>query len=93
MELEKQTLGTLAGYEPKDNVVPLSVENGTNAKSGERDLESPVTDAPGLEIWNRPRINMWRYFATLYTFIIMGMNDAAYGVSAALISTFRWAPG
>ena len=30
--------------------------------------------------WNRPRINMWRVFATFVSFILMGANDAAYGV-------------
>ena len=39
-----------------------------------------------LEQWNKPRINLYRYFASLYSFIIMGMNDAAYGVSQTPIS-------
>lgn len=34
-----------------------------------------------LEQWNKPRINIYRYLTTLYTFVSMGMNDAAYGVS------------
>lgn len=38
-------------------------------------------DARGLEQWNKPRINIYRYLASLYTFVVMGMNDAAYGVS------------
>ncbi|CZR52009.1 related to tetracycline resistance proteins [Phialocephala subalpina] len=45
-------------------------------------IESPVEDADGdeiLERWNKPRINLYRYLAALYSFIIMGMNDAAYG--------------
>lgn len=48
-------------------------------------VESPVEDADGdeiLERWNKPRINLYRYLAALYSFIIMGMNDAAYGVSS-----------
>lgn len=46
--------------------------------------DSPVDDEEVLERWNTPRINLWRYLAALYSFIIMGMNDAAYGVSAVL---------
>ena len=43
--------------------------------------DSPADDEEILERWNTPRINLWRYLAALYSFIIMGMNDAAYGVS------------
>lgn len=39
------------------------------------------TSSSPLERWNEPRGNIYRYFATLYSFIIMGMNDAATGVS------------
>jgi hypothetical protein len=35
-----------------------------------------------LERWNHPRINIYRYLRTLLCFINMGMDDAAYGVSA-----------
>lgn len=33
------------------------------------------------ELWNEPRINAYRYFSSLYAFMAMGMNDAAYGAS------------
>lgn len=39
------------------------------------------TDEHNQEQWNSPRVNAYRYFATLLAFTIMGMNDAAYGVS------------
>jgi hypothetical protein len=38
-----------------------------------------VTNA--LQQWNYPRANFYKYLATLLGFIIMGANDAAYGVS------------
>ena len=40
-------------------------------------------DRDGLELeqWNQPRINIYRYLSTLYAFMAVGMNDAAYGVS------------
>lgn len=34
-----------------------------------------------LEKWNHPRINVYRSFATFWSFLVMGSNDAAYGVS------------
>lgn len=36
---------------------------------------------PLLEKWNQPRINIHRTFATFWSFLVMGANDAAYGVS------------
>jgi hypothetical protein len=32
--------------------------------------------------WNEPRINIWRVFATFFSFIIVGANDGTYGVRA-----------
>ena len=34
-----------------------------------------------MERWNNPRINAYRTFATFFSFLVMGSNDAAYGVS------------
>jgi hypothetical protein len=59
--------------EKGSNVLPT----GANPSVGRDDAGGP---AP-LEKWNEPRINMWRFFATLFSFIIMGMNDGAIGVS------------
>lgn len=49
--------------------------------STEEQVQSPDTESSNLEQWNKPRINTYRYLATIYSFIVMGMNDAAYGVS------------
>lgn len=46
-----------------------------------QDVSGSSSSSPALERWNNPRINMYRYFTALYSFIIMGMNDAATGVS------------
>lgn len=45
------------------------------------DVSGSSSSSPALERWNEPQINMYRYFTALYSFIIMGMNDAATGVS------------
>ena len=52
-------------------------EAGAEAK-----VEAPNTAVHALQRWNEPRVNMWRICATFVGFIIMGANDAAYGVSS-----------
>lgn len=43
------------------------------------DAEAPERAFEALQKWNEPRINMWRVFATYFSFFIFGMNDGAYG--------------
>jgi hypothetical protein len=48
------------------------------------DAEPPAEAGPvvhALERWNSPASNIPRTFATFWSFVIMGANDAAYGVS------------
>lgn len=52
--------------------------------------EPPATDSHdsrqnfrALEKWNQPRGNIYRSLAAFWSFLVMGANDAAYGVSAA----------
>jgi hypothetical protein len=62
-----------------EHVVDGGIENKReHARAG----PESENDSPSQEQWNTPRINIYRYFATIYSFIIMGMNDAAYGVSS-----------
>lgn len=53
------------------------------------DLETiePV-HAADIQRWNSPRINICRFFSTLYSFVIMGMNDAAFGVRLSFVIFF-----
>jgi hypothetical protein len=44
-------------------------------------LPQPSTTVSVVERWNHPRRNISRTFATLFAFLLMGANDAAYGVS------------
>ena len=44
------------------------------------DNQSPAAPVGRQERWNHPRINMARMFVAFYGFVIMGLNDAAYGV-------------
>jgi hypothetical protein len=43
---------------------------------------SPKEEAV-LQKWNSPRINAWRFLVTLYSFIILGMNDGTVGVRSS----------
>lgn len=45
------------------------------------DVNVPEDAVEALQKWNEPRINMWRVFATYFSFFVFGMNDGAYGVS------------
>ena len=54
----------------------------------DRDMEAsahaspPISPPPErLQKWNESKTTMFRFFFTLYSFIIMGMNDGAFGVN------------
>jgi hypothetical protein len=60
-----------------------SVSNGsvTRRSSAGDGVLSPDGAVTAVQQWNKPRLNMWRVFATFGSFALMGANDAAYGVS------------
>lgn len=47
-------------------------------------LPPPSTAVQQSQRWNEPGINMWRVFATFYSFVVVGANDGVYGVSNSL---------
>jgi len=57
------------------------VEPKQGIEDTEEQLEAQHVENNSLEKWNSPSINTYRYLAANFGFIIMGMNDAAYGVS------------
>jgi hypothetical protein len=67
--MELQARNSRTGAEPSEQhaTSPSDVESHCSSVS-------PTT-------WKNPRINIWRFLATLYCFAILGMNDAVYGVS------------
>jgi hypothetical protein len=73
--IESITPPAVVGQDAKQMV---SSEPGDTLEQHDVSISTP---SPALERWNEPRINKYRYLATLYSFIIMGMNDAAIGVS------------
>ncbi|PLB44804.1 MFS transporter [Aspergillus steynii IBT 23096] len=42
-------------------------------------LPEAPNSTPEPEKWNHPRPNIWKVFATFWSFLVMGANDAAYG--------------
>lgn len=65
---------------------PVEYEAKQDPEEGKGQIQSPVEGVDEEEIlekWNTPRINLYRYLSALFSFIIMGMNDAAYGVSTS----------
>lgn len=45
-----------------------------------QDAVPPDTAVEALQTWHSPRINMYRVFATFWSFFTVGMNDGSYGV-------------
>jgi ABC-type multidrug transport system permease subunit len=51
---------------------------------------SPPSNAvEALQMWHSPRINMFRVFATFWSFFVVGMNDGSYGVRIPSIWHFQ----
>ena len=70
-----------------------SLGSNRSSKSHEDDdrnetLPSPTTATEQVETWNHPRINMYRVLCTFWSFIIMGMNDAAYGALIPYLESY-----
>lgn len=49
----------------------------------------PSGAVSALQRWNNPRGNMFRIGACFWCFLVMGANDAAYGVSASHYISYR----
>ena len=75
MAPEKQEIENEGSMSPKE------ASNHTNEQ------EPPLVENNSLEQWNYPKINIYRYLSAIFSFIIMGMNDAAPGVSSHAILT------
>ncbi|KAK3621535.1 hypothetical protein LTR56_019260 [Elasticomyces elasticus] len=62
------------------NSIRSSHSKTSYASDRNETLPSPTTaSADEVELWNKPGINLYRTFATFWSFLIMGANDATYG--------------
>ncbi|EEH22691.1 hypothetical protein PABG_04902 [Paracoccidioides brasiliensis Pb03] len=56
---------------------------GSSPNDSPRDTfedSSPSVTTSSLQRWNYPKRNLFRFIATTFSFIILGINDAAYGL-------------
>jgi hypothetical protein len=61
-----------------------SHENGRTLHETAGELPTVLPPTEVIPEWNHPRINMYRTGAAFWSFIVLGMNDAAYGVCEGL---------
>lgn len=59
--------------EDAEKMVPT--DEGTD-----EDATAPPGQAQALQRWNESSVNIFRFFSTMYSFILMGMTDGAVGV-------------
>lgn len=81
--IELQALPGTTSTDPSKQIVSKqnnSPDQETSLELGEQNQpQGRATEI--LQQWNKPQINVWRYLACLLGFVIMGANDAAYGVT------------
>lgn len=63
--------------------IPLTDRNSPEHVSTEISEQEPQHVFQQVESWNYPRANVWKTLATFWSFLVMGMNDSAYGVSVS----------
>lgn len=70
---------TVADPEKSSNIV----DSQANTTDEDAPAKVPFTDQERHEAqmqrWNHPRINLWRFLAANWSFILMGANDGAIG--------------
>lgn len=70
------------------SVAPATLQDAGRLLSRDKDIDpvetlpQPSTVVSVVERWNHPKVNIFRTCATLFAFMIMGANDAAYGVGS-----------
>jgi fucose permease len=72
-------------------IQPVTISDGQSIPLepiGDGALPDPNTAAVRLARWNHPRINMYRVLATFYSFVILGLNDSAYGAIIPYLETY-----
>ena len=73
------TSSKLQPFSLSHDAIDRESEDATIQAIQEEPRGSPL-EASTQQQWNHPRINVWRVLAACYGLLMMGMNDAAYGV-------------
>lgn len=72
-----------------NNIFTPNARSGSDFKQQTLQIsdEKPPSHAvEALQRWNTPSINMWRVFATFWSFFVLGMNDGSYGALIPYVS-------
>ncbi|KAK4190319.1 major facilitator superfamily domain-containing protein [Podospora australis] len=77
---------------PKDSIDrlpedPEKVEN-TETTTDEEVIVPPVNNGETQQRWNESTTNLFRFFSTIYAFILMGMTDGAIGALLPYIERY-----
>jgi len=96
--MELQSIGILPepgpAHAPKSppthftRVLGSNDEDDGSSQVVDRNESLPTPTSANLEVverWNSSKGNMARTFAAFWGFVVMGMNDATYGVSGGLL--------
>ncbi|KAJ9367509.1 hypothetical protein DTO282E5_7803 [Paecilomyces variotii] len=68
--------------------IPLADLKGPEYRSPELLEQEPHQVFQQVERWNAPRSNVWKTLATFWSFLVMGMNDSAYGPLIPYLETY-----
>ncbi|KAB5583351.1 major facilitator superfamily domain-containing protein [Coniochaeta sp. 2T2.1] len=70
----------------------LDLANTAGTTTTDDEAPVPLTEQERheaqLQLWNYPRVNLWRVLTTMYCFILMGMNDGALGALIPYLETY-----
>lgn len=67
----------LDNHNNPDPEKPTLTDNATDEEAAAAG-DTPLVDTK-QQRWNESRTNMFRYFTTIYNFILLGMSDAVIG--------------
>ncbi|KAJ9193120.1 hypothetical protein DTO021D3_3850 [Paecilomyces variotii] len=68
--------------------IPLADLKSPEYRSPELLEQEPHQVFQQVERWNAPRSNVWKTLATFWSFLVMGMNDSAYGPLIPYLETY-----
>ncbi|KAJ9298368.1 hypothetical protein DTO271D3_2805 [Paecilomyces variotii] len=68
--------------------IPLAYLKSPEYRSPELLEQEPHQVFQQVERWNAPRSNVWKTLATFWSFLVMGMNDSAYGPLIPYLETY-----
>lgn len=81
---DRYPTGSKTPYQLPDTIraatppAPQDEENRSTTSNSDN-ADPPASATAALQTWNNPPVNKWRILAAFFSFIVLGMNDAAPG--------------